>query len=603
MKSSIFITGRLKKFPLFYALEQCYRYAAGATIANTILSFLDGIIPPLMVYSISSFINAAITMVSPNPQYSTIIFFTIIIIMYYIYNNFSEIINRYTIASINNSLTTKYKPEMVEKIATYQYEWIEDQKIQDLTQMVVDNMENNFTTILNEINTVLNLSIQIIGILVILFLQKWWLVPIFFIVICPLLIVSFKGGARIYEIDKESTLLTRVIGYLSDVLTNRQSSSERILFGFSPEVDKKFKEMHLKRSNITTKVIAMWEGKAKICIFIMNIFAIICMLVLIGNVGSGAMSSGLYISIIGSIIILVRSNAMTLTRISINMAGHQAFMSDFRTFLLLDGEKSMLSFKKMPVDFQYIEIKNLSFKFSHSEKYILNGVNMRFDKGKSYALIGLNGAGKTTLTRILTGLYNDYEGEILIDGRNIREYDKDYLRNLFSIVYQDFGKYSFSLRENITFGRLEGNLEEVIHLAGLEQMVKRLPNGLDTQLGKLEDDGIDISGGEWQKIAIARALYMGCPFIVLDEPTASLSPMMENMIYTKFAEISKESTVLLISHRLGSTKISDILYVLDQGKVVEEGSHQHLMAMNGLYAKMFNSQKEWYDDAAFEIIF
>lgn len=603
MKSSIFITGRLKKFPLFYALEQCYRYAASATLANTILSFLNGIIPPLMVYGISLFINAAISMVSPHPQYSTIIISTMIIVLYYIYNHFSEIMNRYTIASINNSLTTKYKPEMVEKIASYQYEWMENQKIQDLTQMVVDNMENNFTTILFEINTILNLTIQTIGILIILFIQKWWLVPIFLLVIYPLLFISFKGGEKIYEVDKESTLLTRVISYLSDLLSNRQSSSERILFGFTPGVDKKFKEMHLKRSNITTKVIAMWEGKAKLCIFIMNIFLIISMFVLIGNVRNGAMTSGLYISVVGSIITLVRSNAMTLTRISINMAGHQAFMRDFRTFLLLDGEKGVLSFKKMPVDFQYIEVRNLSFKFPNSDRYILNGVNLRFDKGKSYALIGLNGAGKTTLTRILTGLYNDYEGEILIDGKNIRECDKDYLRNLFSIVYQDFGRYSISLRENITFGRTDGNLEEVIHLAGLEKMVERLPNGLDTQLGKLQDDGIDISGGEWQKIAIARALYMDCPFVVLDEPTASLSPMMENMIYTKFAEISKESTVLLISHRLGSTKISDILYVLDHGKVVEEGSHQHLMNMNGLYAKMFNSQKEWYDDAAFEIIY
>jgi ATP-binding cassette subfamily B protein len=602
MKSSIFITGRLKKLPLFYAIEQCYRYAAGATLANTILKFLDGIIPPLMVYGISSFINAAISMTSPKPQYSTIIISTIIIVLYYIYSHFSEIMNRYTMASISNSLNTKYKPEMVEKIASYKYEWMEDPKIQDLTQMVVDNMENNFTTILFEINTILNITIQIIGILIILFMQKWWLVLVFLLVFCPLLIISFKGGAKIYEVDKESTLLTRVIGYLSDILTNRQSSSERILFGFTPGVDKKYKDMHLRRSNVTTKVIALWEGKVKLCIFIMNIFLIICMFAMIDNVSSGAMTSGLYISIIGSIITLVRSNASILTRISINMAGHQAFMHDFKTFLLLEGEMGVLSYKKRTVDFQCIEVKNLTFKFPNSDKYILNGVNLRFDKGKSYALIGLNGAGKTTLTRILTGLYNDYEGEILIDGKNIREYDKDYLRNLFSIVYQDFGRYSVSLRENITFGRTDGNLDEVIHLAGLGQMVEGMPNGLDTHLGKLQNDGIDISGGEWQKIAIARALYMGCPFIVLDEPTASLSPMMENLIYTKFAEISKKSTVLLISHRLGSTKISDILYVLDQGKVVEEGSHQHLMVMNGLYAKMFNSQKEWYDDAPSEII-
>lgn len=137
MKESIFITGLFKKFPIFYALEQCYKYATGATIANTILCFIDGILAPLMVYGISSFINSAITMVSPSPQYRTLIIYTSIMVLYYIYNHFSELMKGYTIASIKNSLTTKYKPKMVKKIATYQYEWMEDQKIQELTQMKV----------------------------------------------------------------------------------------------------------------------------------------------------------------------------------------------------------------------------------------------------------------------------------------------------------------------------------------------------------------------------------------------------------------------------------------------------------------------------------
>ena len=166
----------------------------------------------------------------------------------------------------------------------------------------------------------------------------------------------------------------------------------------------------------------------------------------------------------------------------------------------------------------------------------------------------------------------------------------------FSIVYQDYAKYYIPLCDNITFGNGHGDLESSLRLADLEAVVAKLPQKEKTPLGKIYESGADISGGEWQKIAIARALYANTPFMILDEPTASLSPMMESKLYKRFAEITKDKTSLLISHRLGSTKLSDVLFVLDDGVIAEAGTHKELMAAKGAYAEMFKSQRSWYDE-------
>jgi ATP-binding cassette subfamily B protein len=226
---------------------------------------------------------------------------------------------------------------------------------------------------------------------------------------------------------------------------------------------------------------------------------------------------------------------------------------------------------------------------------VLNGVNLVIEKGKSYSLIGQNGAGKSTLMKILLGLYREFEGEILINGADISQYSSDELRRLFSIVYQDFAKYYIPLSDNITLGTENGDFGSALRFSELEDVVAKLPDGKNTPLGKIYDAGADISGGEWQKVAIARALYANTPFMILDEPTASLSPMAENKLYKRFAEITKEKTSLLISHRLGSTKLSDVLFVLDNGVIAETGTHDELMAANGIYADMFKKQRSWYE--------
>lgn len=228
----------------------------------------------------------------------------------------------------------------------------------------------------------------------------------------------------------------------------------------------------------------------------------------------------------------------------------------------------------------------------------MNHFSFKIEKGKHYAIVGKNGAGKTTITKLLLGLYDDYQGEILINGKDIRLYEKRTLMDMFSVVHQDFARYELSVSENIKLNDDSGEdkqwFNEVLKLSGLDVFTGNLPHGIDTYLGKLEKEGIDASGGQWQRIAIARALYKNAGVRILDEPTAALDPVSESEVYRMFGEISQNMTTVFITHRMGAARLADTIIVVSDGGVVETGSHEELVNTGGIYAQMYELQKEWY---------
>jgi ATP-binding cassette subfamily B protein len=251
------------------------------------------------------------------------------------------------------------------------------------------------------------------------------------------------------------------------------------------------------------------------------------------------------------------------------------------------------------MSFNVIEFKNVSFTYPETEKIILDKISFTIENGRHYSFVGVNGAGKTTITKLITGLYNNFEGEIIIDGRSIRDLTQAEIKGLSSVVYQDFAKYYISLYDNIAIADINNpenrkNVENAVELTGLSEAAAKLKDGLDTPLGKILENGADISGGEWQRVAMARSVLSPAPLKILDEPTAALDPIGESMVYRNFERISKGMTTIFISHRLGSTKLADIIYVLADGKIIESGSHSALMTEKGVYCEMFNSQAEWY---------
>lgn len=244
-----------------------------------------------------------------------------------------------------------------------------------------------------------------------------------------------------------------------------------------------------------------------------------------------------------------------------------------------------------------IEFRNVSFTYPGSGVKVLDGVSVTLGQGEHLSVVGLNGAGKTTFVKLLCRLYDPTEGEIFLDGTNIKEYDYNEYMSLFSPVFQDFKLFSFSLKDNIVLDGeySESELEKLIGQVGLSDKIASMENGADTMLFKaFDENGVEPSGGEQQKIAIARALFKKAPVVILDEPTAALDPVAEYEIYRQFDELVGGKTAIYISHRLSSCKFCDRIAVFSGGRIAEYGTHDELESGSGLYAEMFAAQAQYY---------
>ena len=246
-----------------------------------------------------------------------------------------------------------------------------------------------------------------------------------------------------------------------------------------------------------------------------------------------------------------------------------------------------------------IEFRNVSFHYPRSERCVLQNLSFTLNPGETVAVVGENGAGKTTLVKLLTRLYDPTDGTILLDGRDLREYDLDNHRRQIGVIFQDFVRYQLSARENIGFGQVEyvEDQERVAYAAdqgGARTLVEDLPRGFETILGRTFDEGVDLSGGEWQKLALSRAFMRDAQILILDEPTAALDALAEYEVYKRFSELTMGKTTIFISHRFSTVRMAQHILVLHEGHLVEEGTHETLMALGGQYTKMFDTQAERY---------
>ncbi len=277
-------------------------------------------------------------------------------------------------------------------------------------------------------------------------------------------------------------------------------------------------------------------------------------------------------------------------------------ISDYRVFLELQGRLNHGKGIKPPLGRPVsIEFKNVTYKYPQGEKTVIDNVSFLITPGEKIALVGLNGAGKTTLTRLMSGLLLPDEGEILIDGHSVFEYNRDELYSLFAIVPQEYTILPISVAENIALCPMNeidmDKLNYAMSVAGIADRVNSLPLGINTELDKrFNTQAADLSGGEKQRLLLARAIYRSASILILDEPTAALDPIAEDEIYRRYNEISQNTTSVFISHRLASTRFCDKIYLLDGSRLAECGTHDRLMALGGKYKELFDVQSQYYKE-------
>ncbi|MFG6357660.1 MAG: ABC transporter ATP-binding protein/permease [Acetatifactor sp.] len=314
----------------------------------------------------------------------------------------------------------------------------------------------------------------------------------------------------------------------------------------------------------------------------------------------GAFGVGSVTQYVGALLSMAGGVSELLSLVA-EMKGNAVFLKKVLDYLDIPNEmyQGSLTVEKRN-DRQYeVEFRDVSFRYPGSSEYALRHVNMRFQVGEKLAVVGQNGSGKTTFIKLLCRLYDPTEGMILLNGIDIRKYDYREYMSVFSVVFQDFQLLDAPLGENIAAGLTydEGRAVECLEKAGLrEWYLTKADRGLKTRLYQHEDaeEGIQVSGGEEQKLAIARSLYRDAPFLVLDEPTAALDPMSEYEIYTRLNDIVEDKTAIYISHRLSSCRFCDEIAVFHRGQVVEKGSHEGLLARGGKYAELWNAQAQYY---------
>ncbi len=312
---------------------------------------------------------------------------------------------------------------------------------------------------------------------------------------------------------------------------------------------------------------------------------------------AGAITIGAFTQYTGAMVKL-SGGLQSITMYSTVIKITSVYMADFLELMKLESSHATGTIpveKRLDGEYE-IEFKDVSFQYPGSQEMILKHVDCKLTLKNKLALVGKNGAGKTTFVKLLCRLYEPTEGIITLNGIDIRKYREEEYRELFGVVFQDFKLFAFPLWQNLTAGyeKEDGRIRDSLERAGVWEFASRLPQGTDTLLFVDREGGVDISGGEAQKLALARALYKDAPFVVLDEPTAALDPISEAEVYTKFHEMVKDKTSIYISHRMASCRFCDDIVVFEDGQIVERGSHEELLARQGQYADMWHAQAKYY---------
>lgn len=435
--------------------------------------------------------------------------------------------------------------------------------------------------IFNILMTFFNQIIVLISVSMILILWRWWVILVIMLMPIVSSLFMMKIGYLQYDIEKKRTQDRRKIWYSNYLLTNDIACKEIKLFDLFGYFINIFKEKNkkiikqdiglVKKRMIITIIFTILDQIISGIIFILIIKDVFLGRILIGNTIA-------YIRSISN----VQDNANNVLSSISSFYQNSIYVTQLFEFLDLETKKSNNDLEKIK-NIDSIEFKNVSFKYQNSDRYILKNISFFIRSGETVALVGENGSGKTTLIKLILGFYDNYEGEILINNKSITKVNLSSVRKKVAVLFQDFVKYELTAKENVGLGdeKFINNDERIklsINKAGAKEFVDKLPSGIDTQLGVWFDDGIQLSGGQWQKIALSRGFFRDADCFILDEPSSALDPISENILFNKLNKLTNNKIGIFITHRLVNVRnVSNRVIVIKDGRIIEEGNHEELI--------------------------
>ncbi|MEN8907367.1 MAG: ABC transporter ATP-binding protein [Clostridiales bacterium] len=585
---------------IFYIISIFYKMNKWLLIVTVLLNVFLALIPMIQMVALAHLIDSVIKMQKDGYVLSMALIPIIVIMILLIIKNFSNQINNLIKVSFINCLRLKYTVVLSEKKAKLEYKHLENPKSLDLITRVMDLPEEKLYDCLFNLVGTISLFITIISLASTIIYYMWYIGLLLIIVTIPLMILAVKGGHATYEANKIATKYRRKYQYYEEVLTSRETSLERTLFAYGKKLNEMWKENYEIARKINFKTMSKWIIKSSAYGVISTLVLAIIIACLIYISAKKIITIGIFIALVNAIYQLNGNMTYELSWKMESLVKSKEYINELRTFLLKTELKAAISRPTIPaVNFESLQFKNVWFKYPGVDTYILKGTSFMLEKGKHYSFVGVNGAGKSTIVKLIIGLYSDYKGEILLNGKPISEFSQSELKSICATAFQDFTRYFINVYDNIRIGNInkindESEIQKGINILNLNDLINDLPQGLQSNLGKLFESGVDLSGGQWQKLALARFYVNPGTLKILDEPTAALDPISESNIYKDFELLSKNKTAIFISHRLGATKLADTILVLHDGVIVEKGNHSDLVEKNGVYAEMFESQRMWY---------
>ena len=500
-------------------------------------------------------------------------------------------------------IRTDYITMISDKIMKMDFKNTEDPEVLNKIKSVMNAVMSNNTGVEGVYHTILGLFGKLTAfvgyISIVLFLSPWILL---FLIINVLISYALTMRVKKYEYSQKEKAADkdRRTFYVFDTMYDFAYGKDIRIYDLKNILIDKFKKFRGERIDISNDVQEK-QLKVKIVdVILLVIRECVVYGYLIYNVlfrGMGIGDFTMYFSTINGFGDWMKGILDDLA----NIKAQNMYLDDMREFLEIKSEDKEKT-RDIPIDSSYeIEFKNVSFKYPKTDKYIYKNLSLKIKKGQRLAIVGINGAGKTTFVKLLCRLYEPTSGEILINGVNIQSFSKEEYYKILSVVFQEVKTFAFTVAENVSLENLEDvDREKVLHCiekAGVGDKINSLQKGIDTSLLKILDgEGVELSGGENQKLALARALYKNGKIVILDEPTSALDAVAEYNIYKGFDELIGDKTAIYISHRLASTKFCDVIAFFENGEIVEYGTHEELLKKNGKYSDMFNIQAQYYKE-------